>query len=377
MRLIIYETTHHENLPAILDLALSCSRNSVVFLDEMAYGNLFAESSPENRWPGIQFIQRTDGVSHREFISRLFAFIRQDRIAGGNNHLHLSSLSNNYLFFAWKLIWFPRIPVSLTVHEVNLYRQLFFRNFRDLTESIAKYYLHRRIRKFRALIPRMNTELEKYFPRAETQFIPSRFYRKLPINPEGGPVKIVVPGTVESRRRDYDFLIHFAENHLKEPKNKLQIELILLGYSGTAYGKIILNRLIGISSDYLKITFFDHPVPAAEYARQMREAKIIWSPVTVRTTGSRGQPEIYGITKSPGLTADLIQFPKPALVPAEFQIPYYFKHCMFRYEGETNLLGHITRLAGESDDNWFQNAEKDLQALVPDLFTHAFEKLMT
>jgi hypothetical protein len=163
---------------------------------------------------------------------------------------------------------------------------------------------------------------------------------------------------------------------LNKAGNKLPLELILLGYSGSGYGKNILNRLIGISSDYLKITCFDHPVPATEYARQMQEAKIIWSPVKVRTTGSRGQAEIYGITKSTGLTADLIQFPKPALVPAEFQIPYYFEHCMVRYEGETDLLGHIRRLAGESDVIWFQNAEKDLLNLLPDLFTDAFEKLM-
>src|SRR5207342_257081 len=151
MRLIIYETTHHENLPAILDLALSCSLNTVVFLDKMAYGNLYTESSPENKWPGIQFIQRTDGVNHRDFISRLFEFISRDHTDLGNTHLHLSSLTNNYLFFAWKLIRRSRIPVSLTVHEVNLYRQFYFRNFRDLTESVAKYYLHRRIKKFRAL----------------------------------------------------------------------------------------------------------------------------------------------------------------------------------------------------------------------------------
>jgi hypothetical protein len=108
----------------------------------------------------------------------------------------------------------------------------------------------------------------------------------------------------------------------------------------------------------------------------MQEAQIVWSPVTVRTTGSRGQPEIYGITKSTGLTADLIQFPKPALVPAEFQIPYYFEHCMVPYNGETDLLAHILRLAEESDAVWFQNAEKDLLGLVPDLFTQAFENLM-
>lgn len=376
MRLIIYETTHHEILPAVLDLALSCSRNTVVFLDEMAYRNLYTESPPENRWPGVLFIQRTDGVSHRDFIRRLFAFIRQDNNAPENTHLHLSSLSNNYLFLAWKLIRFSRIQVSVTVHEINLYRQLFFRNFRDLTESIAKYYLHRRIRKFRALIPGMKAELEKHFPRAEAQFIPSRFYTRVTINLKSSPVKIVVPGTVESRRRDYDFLIRFAENYLKKPGNELHVELVLLGYSGTEYGKNILSRLIGISSDCLKITYYDHPVPSAEYSRQMYESKMIWSPVTVKTTGSRGQPEIYGITKSPGLTADLIQFPKQTLVPAEFQIPFYLEHCMVRYENETDLLDRIIRIAGENDAIWFQNAEQDLLDLTPNLFIHAFEKLM-
>jgi hypothetical protein len=371
-RLIIYETTHHEILPAMLDLAVTYFEDTLVFLDDISYKNLNPVVKPENRWPGVQFFRRMENENHRDFINSMFDFARK----GEYSHLHLSTLSNNYLFLTWKLLWASNIQVSLTVHEVNLFRSFSFNSLRDITESIAKFFLYRRINCFRGLIPQVKIELDKYLTQKKAVFIPSQFYVQRTVTPVTAPWKVVVPGTVEAHRRDYEFLLDFTANYLARATFKQPVELILLGYAGSDYGKDILGQLQGSANEFLKIIYFREPVSAEEYARHMNDAKIIWSPICVVTFGSRGQEEVYGITKSAGLTGDLIRFPKPTLVPADFNIPFYLQHTMIRYLNKDDLLRHMKRLFQEDNLDLMQKIEKDISFLVPARFSKDFETLM-
>ena len=370
MKLIIYETTHHENLPAILDLAVLRSDSIAVFLDELSYQHLHPEI--KDNWPGVEYIIRKEGEEHRKFISSMFEFAQK----GHYTHLHLCTISNNYLYLAWKLLRTPHVHVSLTVHEINYYRSYLFKDFRDITECLAKIYLHRRIRRFRALIPRMKIEIEKYFPLAKTTFIPSRFY-VFPITKNKiSKNKIVIPGTVENNRRNYEFAINFISIYLVKEEFKLPVNIVLLGNSDSNDGATIVQRLKKLENEGLHFTYYSAPVTANEYARQMNDAKLIWSPINLLTNGSRGQKEIYGITKSPGLNSDLIQFPKQAFVPADFNIPTYFKQAMKGYVDESDLWQKMKKLLQEENLELLQNIEKDLSVLTPVHFTNAFDILM-
>ena len=372
MKLIIYETTHFEILPAMLDLALAESASLAVFLDHVSFLNLHSDGDPAIRWPGIQFIFRKEGVPNRNFIRLLFDFAHQNDYT----HLHLSTLSNNYLYFAWKIMRAPYLKVSLTVHEVNLYRSLSFKNLLGFTESIAKYYFHRRIKRHRGLVPGVQAELEKYFPKARNVFIPSRFYEKSIAKRGIGPVKIIVPGTIETKRRDYEFVFHFISEYLSKINFTIPAELIFLGKAGTEDGKSIHALIRNFTNNIFKISYYEDHVPSEEYAKQMRDAKIIWNPIRIHTTGSREQEEHYGITKSAGFTADLIQFPMPALVPQGFEIPFYFKHCMMPYENENDLLQKMTWLLENDLSDLIHQIENDISVLIPSRFKKEFDSLI-
>jgi hypothetical protein len=371
MRLVIYETTHYENLPAMLELAQFFFEQTTVFLDESSYQNLIPAGEAETCWAHVLFIIRRKNINHRKFIRTLLDYIRKEKFT----HLHLSSLSNNYLFFVWNLNLFTNLHISLTVHEINYFRSLSFRSVRGISESFAKWWLYRKIDGLRALIPQMKIELDEYFPETKTVFIPSRFYIPNYFIPSADPVKIIVPGTVDARRRDYNFLVEFVYNQMSKTNYKQRLSIILLGNAGSDFGKNIQQRLQK-ANDFIKIIFYQDEVSPEEYSKEWQDASIIWSPIRTVTTGSRGQAEVYGISKSPGITADLIRFPKPTLVPEDFKIPFYLKHCLIPYKGGPDLLQKMTGLINQDKTALTQDIKKDISALVKENFSKDFEKLM-
>ncbi|HLZ88303.1 MAG TPA: hypothetical protein VKQ52_13705, partial [Puia sp.] len=54
--MVVYETTHHENLPALLDLCETRFPRVVVFLKELSYQNISGTGSLASRWPRTAFI---------------------------------------------------------------------------------------------------------------------------------------------------------------------------------------------------------------------------------------------------------------------------------------------------------------------------------
>ncbi len=96
MDLLIYETTHHETLPAMLDLALEYFDNVYVYLKESSYENLTGVNSPEAIWPKTRFFIQEPGRPNLSFIRECFSTLQLKKIG----HLHISTLDNNLLYIA-------------------------------------------------------------------------------------------------------------------------------------------------------------------------------------------------------------------------------------------------------------------------------------
>ncbi|HZK63682.1 MAG TPA: hypothetical protein VFC34_06025, partial [Puia sp.] len=199
-RLLIYETTHHETLPAILDLAALYFEKVTVFLREMTYQNI-CRTPGEIKWKNTVFVRQSATVSNRIFIRDALHFARRN----GITHFHISTLDNNMLYFAMGLVRLPELYISLSIHAVNEYRKYKARNLRDLTESLAKLFFHRRVGHYRVLSPGMIDIFHQNFPGTSCQFIPSRFFAapQAGIREKKDYLKIVIPGTVDPNRRDY------------------------------------------------------------------------------------------------------------------------------------------------------------------------------
>ncbi len=376
MKLVIYETTHHEILPSILDLAGKYFSEIAVFLKRVSFDNLSGQGAPSTIWPSARFYVQEEDMANRLFIKKAFGFLRKNRYS----HLHISTLDNNLLPFALHCLFVPKVHISLTVHEINEYSRLKTGDFRDMTESLAKAILWKRIRHYRFLLPAMAKYFRGRFPSLIAVYIPSRFYSY------GGPFEkkseqrftIVIPGSVDPNRKDYDAVAGMIKRLLSACPNEKAIELVLLGDSDTEYGKRIIEELRTIASGRFTLVSYPGYVPQHEYEKQLAGADILWSPLKIIKRGIRQSPEVYGQSTASGLIGDLLLYPNPVLVPAELGIPEGFTVSLLSYSNPDEWLTQILHLIDRPSHlpAWREEIHRSLAALSGESFEGAFETLM-
>ncbi len=351
-RIVLYETTHHENLPALLDLCQLQFNQVAVFLKELSYHNLTGEAPPEQRWPQTDFFIQTIDCPNRRFIRQLFRFLRLH----GFSHLHLCTLDNNLLLFAVRLTFIGPVHLSLTVHEVNEYFSRSIRTLRGFTETIAKQVLHRQICNHHVFLPAMADQVRQRAPGSTAVFIPSRFYSghrppshalptesnlsmqiQFPQKTHTPPFRIVIPGSLDPNRRNYSDII----KTLSIFPSTRPVEVVLLGDSSTEAAAPILAEFQPLVSDRISLRIFKGYIPESTYERELAHAHLIWSPLNIRKSNSRNHPETYGLTTASGLTADLLVTNIPALVPADFIVPEPFRPAIYPYRSPEEVSALI------------------------------------
>lgn len=340
--IVVYETTHHENLPALLDLCETRFTRVVVFLKDISYQNIQGSGTLAGRWPATEFVVQPEGRSNRQFIRGMFRFMRRERCS----HLHLSTLDNNLLLFAMRLCASPAVQVSLTVHEVNEYFRPAYGSLRDTTETMAKALLRKRIGHYTFFLPAMAERFRQRMPAAVAVFLPSRFYAggNNPISPNG-PFTIVLPGSVDENRRDYEILFEvFRSWTTAMPR----VMLVLLGDSSKRYGAGLVARLWEFEPVGVRVRNFSGYVPESVYEKEIGEADLLWSPLRVTKMGSRDGAETYGITTASGLTADILLNNVPALVPRDLMVPEPFNTALLPYASAEEATALLRRLVGAS-----------------------------
>ena len=348
--IVLYETTHHENLPALLELCETHFEKVALFLRELSYQNLCGTEDPARRWPKTLFILQKDGCTNRAFIRRLFRFLRRHR---SYTHVHLSTLDSNWLLFAFRLAVRRDIRASMTIHAVNEYFTLSFSGLKAVTESLAKFCLHRRIDHYTLFLPAMAERFRQRLPGAVTVCIPSRFYRRPAGRPrdveppfvlaDDRPFVLVIPGTVDPHRRDYEAVIDFFSGWLSNPKAR-SLELVILGSSDTGYGAGIIAGLRSLSTDRFHVTAFNGYVSQRLYEQYYTAADLIWAPLRREKTNSEKSPEVYGQTIASGLTADLQLATTPVLAPDWLQLPEPFQVALLPYSSDREAASRLDRL---------------------------------
>jgi hypothetical protein len=385
----IYETTHHENLPALLDLSEARFDRVVVFLRESSYRNITGREAPAERWRATEFIVQPARCPNRVFIRRMFTFLDKHQYS----HLHLSTLDNNLLLFALRLSMSGNLRVSLTLHEVNAWFDRPRRSLRDWTENLAKVILHRRIRHYSFFLPAMADVLRQRMPRATAVFIPSRFYQPPAANPSAVPLPatlqsatpsflppaapqpatpsvtdrrrpftIVIPGSVDGNRRDYAFVTDFFGPWLASRSSPVRpILLVILGDSHSPEATAIVATFKALDSPTFSVlTFSGGYVPESTYEEQLAAADLLWSPLKLQKLGSRNNPEVYGQTTASGLTADLLLNDIPALVPAGLVLPDVFQAALLPYRSADEVGRLLDRLI--DDDAWLAQLRMKINA---------------
>lgn len=376
-KLLLYETTHHENLPALLDLSETHFDKVTVFLKELSYRNVCGSEDPVKRWSRTVFFSIPDDYPNRRSILKVFSFLKKN----AHSHFHLATLDNNLLLFSLMLYRVPSVHISLTLHEINEYFAGHVKGFRDLTESIAKLLLRRRIRHYHFFLPAMVEHFRQKMPAASAVFIPSRFYRqdRVPQRAEPSPFVIVIPGSVDPGRRDYEAVAAFFSHYCAHaaPSSPV-IELVILGNSDTPYGTGVRSRLQQLESPSFRVSFYSGYIPETVYEQRLGEADLIWSPLKVYKKSIRNSPETYGLTTASGLTADLLLTSAPALVPSDLIIPEPFRAALIPYRSPEEWQDRFVRLI--NDPAYRLSVREEIRAsyglLTKERFAPSFLALM-
>ena len=373
MDLLIYETTHHETLPAMLDLAGDYFNNVYVYLKSSSYENLVGRHSPEEIWPKASFIKQAPDQSNRHFIKECFSTIRRKKIS----HLHISTLDNNLLYIALQLILSGRFKLSISVQAINEYAAYKYDNLRDITEAVAKQVIHRYVKASRVFFPMMVQHMKSLMPTSEPVYIPPRFFDTDNELFSSNKFRIAVPGSLDPNRRDYHLLEEFFSEFLSGGQYGKQIELIILGNASGMYGRNIIKNLRKLESSSFALVSFDHYLKQSDYELYLRQSDLIWSPIHLETKGIRNTPEKYGHTTATGLTGDLLIAARPAMVPLGYLVPEHYENTLITYQSLADLAGWVQYFLEGRGNEKYQRINRDLSFFSKENFKPAFEKLMS
>jgi len=152
----------------------------------------------------------------------------------------------------------------------------------------------------------------------------------------------VLPGQIEEHRRDYDVVLDAFEKIFQRHNEK--IRLILLGYPVGLYGKRILKRCEEFKEKGYNLSYYHNFIPEEEYDLEVKSVDFIILPIKILTHGIGVTKEYYGITKGNAGVFEAIQYGKPMIVPADFNMIKNLESSTMRYLNIDDLIDKIENL---------------------------------
>lgn len=241
---------------------------------------------------------------------------------------------------------------AVIVHNLNFSKISRWQLFKNLFKKDFKYRLKLLLKEDLLSAPNVYKKaknlfvLDEFLANENFGFLPV-FYSKYFFNHQNEHLKIVIPGGVSQKRRDYLLVL----KKLKSFKNPTEVTML-----GKASGKE-LKWLQNFESDKVKLKFFTEKVPQNIFDKEMNSADVLWCPVQ-RETEFFSQKEIYGVTKMSGNVGDAIKYGKFAVFPGNFKNEY-----PFIIEAEKDLETQFSTLKRDYDFKENFNKEK-IQALL-------------
>jgi hypothetical protein len=258
--------------------------------------------------------------------------------------LYINTISDNHLLYAFVLKMLRLKKVVMTVHDINcLFESKTSWNLRKAVIHSGKKRLIKRVNEFNVVADTMTPYLETKTKGKRTHNIPGAVFENQ-YSPQhiSNALKIVVPGSLDKRRRDYEQVFELASIADKE---KLTLDLILLGGFSDEHGKSIINRAARFQSGCCRIIAYNtHIIDQHEFDRQMDEAHFVFIPSVVDTKICGDIPETYGLTKSSGNIFDVIKHAKPFIAPAALTISANLQASCFKYNSLHDIAGFLKNI---------------------------------
>lgn len=336
MKVTIFETEHFEGAYPVIRLFQQLDCELTILTTAETHGrfiDLFPGDHQKFRWE----ILPTTGKStfFKSFYDRLKA--------NTPDILYINTISNNHLLYALALSRLSIKRVVMTIHDINcLFQSKPGWSFRKIVIHRGKKRLIREVDEFNVVAETMLPYLRTLTSKPLHNIPGAVFEGKQSIQPLISPIRIVIPGSLDKRRRDYNQVFELAR---MADQNKLAIHFVLLGGFNDEFGKETWKRAGMLSSNFVTIQSYQiNIVDQAEFDRQMDAAHFAWIPSVINTAICGDIPEVYGRTKSSGNIFDVIKHAKPFLAPSALAIPEDLRSSCFSYTRPEEILPFLNEL---------------------------------
>lgn len=194
--------------------------------------------------------------------------------------------------------------------------------------------------------------------------------------PIDGIVRVVLPGSVNVNRKDYDVIHSALQEVIPLLENKL--ELIFLGRPVANTGLATLKKFAKLSNEMFSFKGFDNGVKSEVFERTLSEADFILGSVKIRTS-RKIYIECYGLSKISGIESDIVSSQRPALINADYSIDNRLSDVCETYYDSDDLAAKLLRWVNTSEFLVYQEKFNDLDdyraGLVLDRFTKYCESI--
>jgi len=355
-RVAIIEKDHFEVAATLLQLFDHAGYEVIVFIYPDAYHQLRLMLG--DRLQQYTWVVKEKQESNRDFIRRLFTHIR----SGHFDLVYGSTIDDNFILYARHLRQIPGLRFVLTLHMINHYFHYHpALSLRRLVRYFGKKQLLSRANAYTVLSAPLTDHLQRKVGTvkpiytisgsafSEELYIPQQYQTE-------DTIRIVVPGSVDSRRRDYSQVFALLT---QAAQLQLPVHITLLGAFRDGYSEDILQHCRHWLSSHTNLVTYDAAIDQPEFDRVLGSSHFIWMPLQPTTIISDGVEEIYGTTICSGNTADVIRHARPSFAPSFLQHDNPLVSSCIGYAAVSDIINVLQQL---SPATYHQLQEKALAA---------------
>ena len=346
----IFEIRRH--IPILYTFSRICktsSTNVTIFTTKELYLRLETYLTEKDK-KNYDIILKEDNETFRSFVKRVETICNKKI-----DVLFINTIHETLLDLICYLGFNPKSKTILLIHHVNawLKPRLIFgikHPIRTADTNLASMLIHRFIfPKFDAInviyhplkdYIRTNTDYEKEIFTLPTSIFENA--KTMKRQEDEGKLKIVIPGLIQEHRKDYGTVFPAFETLFKHHKEK--IKLCIPGLPVGKFGGQIYNKFKDMEQKGCDVEIFDHFVPDDTFDDILTQSDIILAPIRIKTRADGDIEEIYGKTVGSGVVFNAIQYAKPIIVPAEFNMLPELESSTLKYSDSIELENIMTKL---------------------------------
>ena len=348
MNIAIIDNYHFEVTYTLICLFDNGKNKITVFVHSAAYKQLqylLAEKETKYHW-----VVKEDPETNRDFIHRLFRYINHNQF----DLLYFNTIEDNFIHYAYYLRQLKKSSTILTLHDINgFFRYQSSLSIRRLVRYIGKRRLINIIPAFNVLSETLTSHLRSCIPPSKKIFnIPGSFFdpeRFTPISFSAGEtVSIVIPGSVDTRRRNYELVFDLLQ---AAQQRNINLSITLLGSFQKEHSESIQQKCNAYFQTNNNLHIYQSSiVDQPEFDRVIGKSHFVWIPLQPFNIINDGIKEQYGISTCSGNIADIIRHAIPFFAPEQLPIESQLEKSCNRYKTIHDIIDHIAQLTSAKYD---------------------------